>query len=120
MGKRYSDCATQQLACGERKTKEEFIMSTMTISNSSSIARPAAPAARAAVVSRPAAPAVQSASSLSKVAAFFKRLGTAYERSEAARKEAYLAEAVDLYDLEYRMQRLDRESAQTAAWIKGF
>ncbi|AMP06267.1 DUF3563 family protein [Collimonas pratensis] len=63
---------------------------------------------------------MQSVSSLSKVAAFFKRLGTAYERSEAARKEAYLAEAVDLYDLEYRMQRLDRESAQTAAWIKGF
>lgn len=119
MGKRYSDCATQQLACGERKTKEEFIMSTMTISNSSSIARPA-PAVRAAAVTRPAAPAVQSASALSKVAAFFKRLGTAYERSEAARKEAYLAEAVDLYDLEYRMQRLDRESAQTAAWIKGF
>lgn len=95
-------------------------MSTMTISNSSSIARPAAPATRAAAVTRPAAPAVQSASSLSKVAAFFKRLGTAYERSEAARKEAYLAEAVDLYDLEYRMQRLDRESAQTAAWIKSF
>ncbi|MEO6919461.1 MAG: DUF3563 family protein [Collimonas sp.] len=57
---------------------------------------------------------------LSNIAAFFKRLGTAYERSEAARKEAYLAEAVDLYDLEYRMKRLDRESAQTAAWIKGF
>lgn len=94
-------------------------MSTMTISNSSSIARPA-PATRPAAVTRPAAPAVKSASSLSKVAAFFKRLGTAYERSEAARKEAYLAEAVDLYDLEYRMQRLDRESAQTAAWIKGF
>jgi Protein of unknown function (DUF3563) len=120
MGKRYSDCATQQLACGERKTKEEFIMSTMTISNSSSIARPA-PAARPAVVSRPAAaPAVPTIGTLSKVSAFFKRLGTAYERSEAARKEAYLAEAVDLYDLEYRMQRLDRESAQTAAWIKGF
>lgn len=95
-------------------------MSTMTISNSSSIARPAPAAPRAAAVTRPAAPAVQSASSLSKIAAFFKRLGTAYERSEAARKEAYLAEAVDLYDLEYRMQRLDRESAQTAAWIKGF
>ena len=106
MGKRYSDCATQQLACGERKTKEEIIMSTMTISNSSSIARPAT--------------SVQATSVFSSVAAFFKRLGNAYERSEAARKEAYLAEAVDLYDLEYRMQRLDRESAQTAAWIKGF
>ncbi|WP_092413796.1 MULTISPECIES: DUF3563 family protein [unclassified Collimonas] len=78
----------------------------MTISNSSSIARPAT--------------SVQAASVFSSVAAFFKRLGNAYERSEAARKEAYLAEAVDLYDLEYRMQRLDRESAQTAAWIKGF
>jgi hypothetical protein len=110
MGKRYSDCATQQLACGERKTKEEFIMSTMTISNSSSISRPAASAQAAGV----------SSAFFSSVAAFFKRVGTAYERSEAARKEAYLAEAVDLYDLEYRMQRLDRESAQTAAWIKGF
>ncbi|AIY42825.1 hypothetical protein LT85_3667 [Collimonas arenae] len=93
-------------------------MSTMTISNSSSIARPAA--ARPAPVARPAAPVVQRAGMLSNIGAFFKRLGTAYERSEAARKEAYLAEAVDLYDLEYRMQRLDRESAQTAAWIKGF
>jgi hypothetical protein len=108
MGKRYSDCATQQLACGERKTKEEYIMSTMTISNSSSISRPAASAQ------------AQAAGVLASIAAFFKRVGTAYERSEAARKEAYLAEAVDLYDLEYRMQRLDRESAQTAAWIKGF
>ncbi|GAC1317096.1 MAG: hypothetical protein NVSMB28_04140 [Collimonas sp.] len=81
-------------------------MSTMTISNSSSISRPAA--------------SVQAAGVFSSVAAFFKRVGNAYERSEAARKEAYLAEAVDLYDLEYRMQRLDRESAQTAAWIKGF
>jgi hypothetical protein len=108
MGKRYSDCATQQLACGERKTKEEFIMSTMTISNSSSISRPTASAQ------------AQAAGVLASIAAFFKRVGTAYERSEAARKEAYLAEAVDLYDLEYRMQRLDRESAQTAAWIKGF
>lgn len=106
MGKRYSDCATQQLACGERKMKEETIMSTMTISNSSSISRPAT--------------SVQTAGIFSGVAAFFKRVGNAYERSEAARKEAYLAEAVDLYDLEYRMQRLDRESAQTAAWIKGF
>ncbi len=81
-------------------------MSTMTISNSSSISRPAA--------------LVQAAGILSSISAFFKRVGTAYERSEAARKEAYLAEAVDLYDLEYRMQRLDRESAETAAWIKGF
>jgi hypothetical protein len=63
---------------------------------------------------------VQTAGVLTSIAAFFKRVGNAYERSEAARKEAYLAEAVDLYDLEYRMQRLDRESAQTAAWIKGF
>nr|WP_211464941.1 DUF3563 family protein [Collimonas silvisoli] len=78
----------------------------MTISNSSSISRPAA--------------LVQAAGILSSISAFFKRVGTAYERSEAARKEAYLAEAVDLYDLEYRMQRLDRESAETAAWIKGF
>ncbi|AMP01128.1 hypothetical protein CAter282_3327 [Collimonas arenae] len=79
-------------------------MSTLTINSSNSISRPAA----------------SSTSVFSAVAAFFKRVGNAYERSEAERKEAYLAEAVDLYDLEYRMQQLDRESAQTAAWLKGF
>lgn len=82
-------------------------MSTFTINSNTSPSRQAASSAQAFGV-------------FSAIATFFKRVGNAYERSEAERKEAYLAEAVDLYDLEYRMQRLDRESAQTAAWIKGF
>lgn len=53
------------------------------------------------------------------IASFFKNIGNAYEMSEAARKEAYLAEAVDLYDLEYRIRQMDRETVQTAAWMKG-
>jgi hypothetical protein len=57
---------------------------------------------------------------ISAIASFFKHIGNAYEMSEAARKEAYLAEAVDLYDLEYRIRQMDRETVQTAAWIKGF
>ncbi|MGS0740651.1 DUF3563 family protein [Glaciimonas sp. GG7] len=66
------------------------------------------------------APNAQSAGLFSTVSSFFKRIGNAYEASEAARKEAYLAEAADLYDLEYRIRQLDRETVQTAAWMKGF
>ncbi|KAF3997689.1 DUF3563 family protein [Glaciimonas immobilis] len=56
----------------------------------------------------------------SSVTAFFKRIGNAYELSEAARKEAYLSEAADLYDLEYRIRQMDRETVQSAAWMKGY
>ncbi|PUA20231.1 DUF3563 family protein [Glaciimonas sp. PCH181] len=62
----------------------------------------------------------QSAGFFSTVSSFFKRIGNAYEMSEAARKEAYLAEAADLYDLEYRIRQLDRETVQSAAWMKGY
>lgn len=42
---------------------------------------------------------------------------TADERKKA-RDDAYLAEATDLYDLEYRMRKLDRESAlPSTAWL---
>ncbi|WP_395827681.1 DUF3563 family protein [Collimonas sp.] len=83
-------------------------MSTLTINSSNNSSHS---------ISRPVASLT---AAFSAVGAFFNRIGNAYERSEAERKEAYLAEAVDLYDLEYRMQQLDRESAQTAAWRKGF
>ena len=61
--------------------------------------------------------AAQPVGFVSAVASFFKRIGNAYEMSEAARKEAYLAEATDLYDLEYRIRQLDRGTRQTAAWM---
>ena len=54
---------------------------------------------------------------VSAIASFFKRIGHAYEMSEAARKEAFLADAVDLYDLENRIRQLDRGTGQTAAWM---
>lgn len=64
--------------------------------------------------------AAQSNSFFSSIASFFKRIGNAYELSEVARKEAYLSEAADLYDLEYRIRQLDRETVQSAAWMKGY
>ena len=64
--------------------------------------------------------AAQSSSFFGSIASFFKRIGNAYELSEAARKEAYLSEAADLYDLEYRIRQLDRETVQSAAWMKGY
>ena len=47
---------------------------------------------------------------------FFERIFTYVERSEAARREAYLAEATDIYDLEYRISRLDREGSCNQHW----
>ncbi|NRO96185.1 DUF3563 domain-containing protein [Paraburkholderia sp. NMBU_R16] len=42
---------------------------------------------------------------------------TADERKQA-RDNAYLSEATDLYDLEYRMRKLDREAAiPSTAWL---
>jgi len=64
--------------------------------------------------------AVQPRGFVSAIASFFQRVGNAYELSDAARKEAYLAGAVDLYDLEYRIREIDRRTEQTAIWMKGF
>lgn len=37
---------------------------------------------------------------------------------EKEREEAYLAEAVDIYDLEFRLRKLDREkAARHPAWM---
>lgn len=42
---------------------------------------------------------------------------TADERKQA-RDDAYLAEATDLYDLEFRMRKLDRDAALSSpAWL---
>lgn len=42
---------------------------------------------------------------------------TADERKKA-RDDAYLADATDLYDLEYRMRKLDRDAAiSSPAWL---
>lgn len=54
---------------------------------------------------------------INAISAFFKRIGNAYEIAEAERKEAYLAESADLYDLEYRIRQLDRGTAHTPAWM---
>ena len=37
------------------------------------------------------------------------------------REDAYLAEATDLYDLEYRIRKLDREAAtRSTAWLGNY
>ena len=50
---------------------------------------------------------------------FFKQLVKSSERIEAERQEAYLAESVDIYDLEYRMRELDRKNQTKAIWMSG-
>jgi hypothetical protein len=47
---------------------------------------------------------------------FFERIFTYVERKEAARREAYLAESTDIYDLEFRIARLDREGSCNQHW----
>jgi hypothetical protein len=39
------------------------------------------------------------------------------EQRRLEREEAYLAEAVDLYDLEARMRDLDRRATKAGAWM---
>lgn len=87
--------------------KKEFIVSTFTISSNSSVTCPAGQSAKASGV-------------FSAIAAFLNRIGDTYENSRKERREAYLEQAADIYDLEYRMKRLDQESTESAAWIRGF
>jgi len=47
---------------------------------------------------------------MSFIAALIQSLGKSAQQREQERKVAYLSEAVDLYELEYRMRRLDRET----------
>ena len=46
-----------------------------------------------------------------------RRLAEHYERRERERRNAYLAQSADLYDLERRMRELDRESRRIPAWM---
>jgi hypothetical protein len=39
------------------------------------------------------------------------------EQRRLERDEAYLSEAVDLYDLEARMRDLDRRAVRSASWM---
>jgi hypothetical protein len=53
---------------------------------------------------------------------FLSRIFSSFTKSSAAlekeREEAYLAEAVDIYDLEFRLRKLDRDKASRhPAWM---
>jgi hypothetical protein len=50
---------------------------------------------------------------------FFKLLTESSECREWRRREAYLAESTDIYDLEYRMRELDRKDQSKPAWMSG-
>lgn len=47
---------------------------------------------------------------------FFERIAASAERREIERREAYLAGATDIYDLEYRIAYMDREHRSNAYW----
>lgn len=47
---------------------------------------------------------------------FFERIAANAERREIERREAYLAGATDIYDLEYRIAYMDRETRSNAYW----
>ncbi|MCG5074789.1 DUF3563 family protein [Paraburkholderia tagetis] len=52
---------------------------------------------------------------------FFLFLTKSYETAQKEREEAYLAESADIYDLEYRMRKLDREKAgRTPSWMNHY
>lgn len=46
-------------------------------------------------------------------------LAQSSEERQRAREEAYLAEAVDRYDLEFRMRELDRGRTSQSQWRTG-
>ena len=50
---------------------------------------------------------------------FFERIAANAERREIARRDAYLAGATDIYDLEYRIAYMDRETRSNAYWAAG-
>ena len=48
----------------------------------------------------------------------FLFLTKSFDQREKERDDAYLAEATDIYDLEYRMKRLDRRaSPRHPSWL---
>ena len=50
---------------------------------------------------------------------FFTLFTESSERREWKRREAYLAESTDIYDLEFRMRKLDRQDQSKPAWMSG-
>jgi hypothetical protein len=48
---------------------------------------------------------------------FARRLTEFFDRRERERRDAYLAQSVDVYDLERRMRELDKESRRVPAWM---
>lgn len=44
------------------------------------------------------------------IASLIQAIGKNAEQREQERKIAYLSEAIDLYELEFRMRKLDRET----------
>ncbi|WP_434663573.1 DUF3563 family protein [Paraburkholderia sp. A3BS-1L] len=51
----------------------------------------------------------------------FLFLTKSYETAQKEREEAYLAESADIYDLEFRMLKLDREKAgRNPSWMNHY
>lgn len=48
---------------------------------------------------------------------FVNEITKSAEQRRIEREEAYLAEAVDLYDLEARMRDIDRQAMKGPAWM---
>ena len=46
-------------------------------------------------------------------------LSTSADEKAQQRQQAYLNEAVDIYDLEHRIRTLDKKSAQQPQWLSG-
>lgn len=46
-------------------------------------------------------------------------LTTSADEKAQQRQQAYLNEAVDIYDLEHRIRTLDKQSAQQPQWLSG-
>jgi hypothetical protein len=55
---------------------------------------------------------------MKRIPHFLSQLADYEERREQRRREAYLAEAADLYDLEQRMRELDRQSTRPPSWLQ--
>ena len=56
---------------------------------------------------------------MKRIFTLFKPLFESAERREQQRREAYLAASTDLYDLEYRMRKLDQRDQPKPAWMGG-
>jgi hypothetical protein len=55
---------------------------------------------------------------MKRILHFLSHLADYDERRERRRREAYLAEAIDVYDLEQGMRELDRQSTRQPSWLQ--